>query len=125
MELKARGKARFPRWLIVSFCILGLFVLLAVVLLSQVSFSQLRGPGCVGQTVIRTGRQNASVRGSVIILDDGHSYENLGLEHETSNGVPWSLKDGDPVVVCPGDSPKIFDISYDEIGTGFHQFRRR
>ena len=125
MVTKAHGKARFPRWLIVSLCMLGLFVLLAVLILSQVSFSQVRGPGCVGQTVIRTGRQNASVRGSVIVLDDGHSYENLGLEHEFLGDKPWSLTVGDSVVVCPGDSPKIFEISYDEIGTHFHQFRRR
>lgn len=104
----------------------GIFAVILMLCLPGCNIKrQWHGPGCVDQTVARSGRQNGSIRGSIVILDDGHSYENLGLEHEWINGIPWSLGVGDRVVVCPGRSPGIYEISFDEIGTGFHQFRRR
>jgi hypothetical protein len=70
---------------------LGLLTVLLVCLPGCGLERQWRGPGCSGQTVARSGRQNGSVRGSVIILDDGHAYENLGLKHEWAKHLPWPI----------------------------------
>jgi hypothetical protein len=76
---------------------------------------------------VRTDRNNGSFRGSVVTLSDGRSYKNLGIEGEisTSGGVttPWSIPRGTAVVVCPGNSPGIYMVSLDQIGTQYHQFR--
>jgi hypothetical protein len=89
--------------------------------------SQTRKPGCLDQTVVQTDRGNGSFRGSEVVLDNGHSYENLGLQSEvsmTSKGTfPWSIPRGTAVVICPGESAGIFEISVDQIGTQYHQFR--
>src|SRR5579872_221704 len=89
--------------------------------------SQIRLPGCLDRTVVRTDRDNGSVRGSVVTLGDGRSYKNLGIEDETSTSggvtTPWSIPRGTSVIVCPGSSPSIYEISLDQIGTQYHQFR--
>jgi hypothetical protein len=67
-----------------------------------------------------------SVRGSLIALDDVHSYEYLGREHFDP---PETFPVGTAVVVCPpttfGDGPRIYEISIDIKGSLWYHFRRR
>ena len=83
---------------------------------------QNRPPGCVPQTILQTDRNEGTVRGSVITLDDGHSYTYLRRD---GTEPPVEYPSGSAVVVCPGDSPGIYDISLDEEGGLFLSFRRR
>jgi hypothetical protein len=85
---------------------------------------QVRQPGCVGQTVVRTDRLKGSAIGSVITLDDGNSYKNVDHSHIIANGFPQSFPLGTAVVVCKGNAPGIYDISVDIVGRLYFRFQR-
>lgn len=82
-------------------------------------------PGCTEQTVAWADKHEGNLRGSVIILDDGHKYENAEKEQILVNGRPRTLPAGTAVVVCPAGSPGMFEISEDVMGSLFADFRRQ
>ncbi len=82
------------------------------------------GPGCTEQTVAWADKNKGSVRGSVIILDDGHKYENAEKSQVFEDGRPRTLPAGTSVVVCPAESPGVFEISEDVVGSLYAAFRR-